>query len=185
MAGIVVGAMFGADGAFGASLSGLWAAINDAFSSKWNWWILLFTFALIALVSIAEVSGGIAGIINKLTARVKSRRGAETATVALGGMLFFDDYANTMVVGSTMKPLTDQYGTSRAKLAYLVDSTAAPLAGIALLSTGSAMRSVFSKTYPKSSISASMVMLYFVGCSLSSLLSNRLTLGLCFRLQRS
>ena len=50
-------------------------------------------------------------------------------------MLFFDDYANTMVVGSTMKPLTDRYGTSRAKLAYLVDSTAAPLAGIALLST--------------------------------------------------
>ena len=135
IAGIVVGAMVGADGALGGSLSGLWAAMSDAFSSKWNWWILIFTFALIALVSIAEVSGGIAGIINKLTARVKSRRGAETATVTLGGLLFFDDYANTMVVGSTMKPLTDQYGTSRAKLAYLVDSTAAPLAGIALLST--------------------------------------------------
>jgi Na+/H+ antiporter NhaC len=135
MAGIVAGAMVGADGAIGGSISGLWAALADAFSSKWNWWILLFTYALIALVSIAEVSGGIAGIINKLTARVKSRRGAETATVALGGMLFFDDYANTMVVGSTMKPLTDRYGTSRAKLAYLVDSTAAPLAGIALLST--------------------------------------------------
>jgi len=127
--------MVGADGALGGSLSGLWAAVGDAFSSKWNWWILLFTFALIALVSVAEISGGIAGIINKLTARVKNRRGAETATVALGGMLFFDDYANTMVVGSTMKPLTDKYGTSRAKLAYLVDSTAAPLAGIALLST--------------------------------------------------
>lgn len=135
MAGIVAGAMVGADGALGGSFTGLWAALGDAFSSKWNWWILLFTYALIALVSVAEVSGGIAGIINKLTARVKSRRGAETATVALGGMLFFDDYANTMVVGSTMKPLTDRYGTSRAKLAYLVDSTAAPLAGIALLST--------------------------------------------------
>ena len=135
IAGIIVGALVGADGGLGGMLSGLLAALTDAFSSKWNGWILVFTFALIALVSVAQRSGGIAGIVTRLTARVKSRRDAETATVALGGMLFFDDYANTMVVGSTMKPLTDRYGTSRAKLAYLVDSTAAPLAGIALLST--------------------------------------------------
>ena len=135
IAGIIVGALVGADGGLGGMLSGLLAALTDAFSSKWNGWILVFTFALIALVSVAQRSGGIAGIVSRLTARVKSRRDAETATVALGGMLFFDDYANTMVVGSTMKPLTDRYGTSRAKLAYLVDSTAAPLAGIALLST--------------------------------------------------
>ncbi len=135
IAGIFVGAMVAADGAIGGTFTSLLAALSDAFSSKWNLWILIFTFALIALVSVAEASGGIAGIIRKLTARVKTRRDAECATFFLGGMLFFDDYANTMVVGSTMKPLTDRYGTSRAKLAYLVDSTAAPLAGIALLST--------------------------------------------------
>jgi Na+/H+ antiporter NhaC len=135
IAGILVGAMVGADGALGAATTGLLAALTSAFSSKWNLWILIFTLALIALVSVAEASGGIAGIIRKLTAKVKNRRDAECATVMLGGMLFFDDYANTMVVGSTMKPLTDRFGSSRAKLAYLVDSTAAPLAGIALLST--------------------------------------------------
>ena len=135
MIGIFVGAMVAADGAVGATFAALGSALGSAFSSSWNGWILVFTFALIAMVSVTEASGGIAGIIRRLTARVKNRRDAETATVALGGMLFFDDYANTMVVGSTMRPITDRYGTSRAKLAYLVDSTAAPLAGIALLST--------------------------------------------------
>src|SRR5690606_23680858 len=65
----------------------------------------------------------------------RGRRSAQAAAGAVGVAVFFDDYANTVVVGSTVRPLTDSHRISREKLAYIVDSTAAPIAGLAVIST--------------------------------------------------
>jgi len=98
-------------------------------------WILVFTTALIGLVGVAQSSGGVHGIVNRLMVFAKGRRATMVATTLMGFCIFFDDYANTILVGGTMRPLTDRLRISREKLAYLVDSTSAPVAGVALIST--------------------------------------------------
>ena len=97
--------------------------------------ILLFTSSLIGLVQMCIKSGGIEAFIHWLTRGKLSRRRTQGTTVALGTMIFFDDYANTMVVGASMQPMSDKMKISREKLAYLVDATSAPIAGIAMIST--------------------------------------------------
>ena len=79
--------------------------------------------------------GATAGIVHWLSGHVGGRRGGQTATAGLGTLIFFDDYANTLLVGATMRPLTDRLRISREKLSYLVDSTAAPVATVAVIST--------------------------------------------------
>jgi Na+/H+ antiporter NhaC len=134
-AGILYGCLLAADGGLASGAGTLVSTVTNTFTDSWNLWILVFTVALIVQLAIADAAGGVRGLALRLTRRVTNRRKAETSTAALGTMLFFDDYANTMVVGATMRPLTDRFAVSRAKLAYIVDSTAAPLAGVALLST--------------------------------------------------
>ncbi|NOR18740.1 MAG: Na+/H+ antiporter NhaC family protein, partial [Xanthomonadales bacterium] len=80
-------------------------------------------------------NGGMQGIVNHIVKWADSARHACLATASLGLAIFFDDYANTLVVGNTMRPVTDSMRVSRAKLAYIVDSTAAPVACIALVTT--------------------------------------------------
>lgn len=97
--------------------------------------IILFTFSLIGMINVCTRSGGVKGLIEKLKRYATTARSSRLMTGILGLLIFFDDYANSIVVGNTMRPMTDSYRVSREKLAYLIDSTAAPVAGIALLST--------------------------------------------------
>ncbi|MCK9994817.1 MAG: Na+/H+ antiporter NhaC family protein [Candidatus Krumholzibacteria bacterium] len=97
--------------------------------------ILLFSSILGGMVGVLSRSGATEGVVRWLTTRVAGRRGGQASTVVMGTIIFFDDYANTLLVGSTMRPWTDRLKISREKLAYLVDSTAAPVATVAVIST--------------------------------------------------
>jgi Na+/H+ antiporter NhaC len=104
-------------------------------TDSWNATILLFDFVIGALVGLLYVSGSMHAVAEALARRVKTARGASLAAAALGTIMFFDDYSNTIIVGNTMRPLTDRTRVSRELLSYIVDSTAAPVAGIAIVST--------------------------------------------------
>ncbi len=97
--------------------------------------ILIFSMVLGGMVGVMSHSGGTQGIVEKLSTRARNARMGQLATWAMGVLIFFDDYANTLIVGNTMRPLADKLRISREKLSYLVDSTAAPVANIAIIST--------------------------------------------------
>lgn len=97
--------------------------------------IVVFTLLLGGMVGIISKSGGVKGIVESLSRRVRSEKGAQFYSWLMGILIFFDDYTNTLIVGNTMRPLTDKWKISREKLSYIVDSTAAPMASIALIST--------------------------------------------------
>lgn len=97
--------------------------------------ILLFTFGFGGLVGIIQKNGGLAGIVSIATRYAKTRVRGQVATAAMGLFIFFDDYANSLLVGNTMRPFTDKLRISREKLSYIVDSTAAPVASVGLIST--------------------------------------------------
>ncbi|MEE9163068.1 MAG: Na+/H+ antiporter NhaC family protein [Candidatus Neomarinimicrobiota bacterium] len=97
--------------------------------------IVLFTMTLGGMVGIVSRSGGTQGIVRSLARYANNRRSGQLATWLMGMLIFFDDYSNTLLVGNTMRPFTDRLKISREKLAYLVDSTAAPIASVALAST--------------------------------------------------
>ncbi|TWT53005.1 Malate-2H(+)/Na(+)-lactate antiporter [Rubripirellula amarantea] len=96
---------------------------------------LLFSVLLGAMVGVLEAGGGMQCLIAKLSGRIRTRRGGQCLIAASGLAVFFDDYANTLLVGGTMRSTADKFGISREKLAYLVDSTAAPVAGLSVVST--------------------------------------------------
>jgi Na+/H+ antiporter NhaC len=104
-------------------------------ASPFHLYITGFTVALVGMVHVIIRMGGIAGILESLAWMAGSVRSTRVAAALMGLALFFDDYANTVVVGSTMRPLTDEKNISREKLAYIVDSTSAPIAGLAVIST--------------------------------------------------
>jgi Na+/H+ antiporter NhaC len=99
-----------------------------------------FAFSLLlgAMVGVLEAGGAMEVLVTSIARRIKSRRGAQTMIATSGLAIFFDDYANTLLVGGTMRSTADRYGISRSKLAYLVDSTAAPVAGLSVISTWAA-----------------------------------------------
>jgi len=97
--------------------------------------IVIFSMTLGGMVGVISKSGGTRGIVLKLSKFANNRRGGLLGTWAMGVLIFFDDYANTLVVGNTMRPFTDKLLISREKLSYIVDSTAAPVASIALISS--------------------------------------------------
>lgn len=97
--------------------------------------VILFSMMIGGMVGIVSRNGGMQGIVNQIVKWADSVRHASLATAWMGMAIFFDDYANTLVVGNTMRPVTDSKRISRAKLAYIVDSTAAPVACIALVTT--------------------------------------------------
>ena len=101
----------------------------------------VFTFTLLmgGLVGVIQETGGMREVVRMLLPWVRSRRGGQVVAWILGLIIFFDDYANTLLLGTTMRPLADRLRISREKLAYIVDSTAAPVAGIAILSTWAAV----------------------------------------------
>jgi len=97
--------------------------------------VFAFTSLLGMQVALIHRAGGMEGIVAWAMPLARSRRGGQVLTWCLGMVIFIDDYANTLLLGSTMRPLTDRLKISREKLAYLVDSTAAPVSGLALVST--------------------------------------------------
>ena len=122
---------------------GLWTGLLDTFqvfvanalSNPDHTAIVLFSMMVGGMVGIISRNGGMQGIVNHIVKWADSARHACLATASLGCAIFFDDYANTLVVGNTMRPVTDSMRVSRAKLAYIVDSTAAPVACIAVVTT--------------------------------------------------
>ena len=97
--------------------------------------IIVFSMLIGAMVNLITKNGGMQGVVNKLSKFANSHRSGQFVTWILGVLIFFDDYANTLVVGNTMRPVTDKLKISREKLAYIVDSTAAPVASIAMITT--------------------------------------------------
>ncbi len=109
--------------------------ITDSITDHDHLMVLGFTLLLGMMVGVIEVSGSMRRAIMRVARRAENRQGVQTLIAATGLAVFFDDYANTLLVGGTMQSTSDRFGISRAKLAYLVDSTAAPVAGLALVST--------------------------------------------------
>lgn len=97
--------------------------------------IILFTLTVGGMIGIIRSNGGIEGVIGWLSSKITTPKGAQFAAMAAGLKIFFDDYASMIIGGNTMKPLADARGVSREKLAYIVDTTASPIASIALLTT--------------------------------------------------
>jgi Na+/H+ antiporter NhaC len=140
---LFVGIWMGAWAINGFGLFGIWTGLLDTFqvfvanalSNPDHTAIVLFSMMVGGMVGIISRNGGMQGIVNHIVKWADSARHACLATASLGCAIFFDDYANTLVVGNTMRPVTDSMRVSRAKLAYIVDSTAAPVACIAVVTT--------------------------------------------------
>ncbi len=109
----------------------LFATVTD----KTNLTILSFIPPIFVMIEVLIASGGFRGIIVWLLKWIKGRKSAQAATALMGVLCFIDDYTNAIVVGSMMQPITDRFRVSREKLAFLVDATSAPIAGIAVIST--------------------------------------------------
>lgn len=96
--------------------------------------IILITLFISGMVGVISSNGGMLGLLTHIIRWAKNKKRIQLSTIFMGLIIFFDDYANTLIVGNTMRPVTDKGKISREKLAYLVDSTAAPIASIALVS---------------------------------------------------
>lgn len=141
--GIIVGGIFYA-GNFEGTMNhifsdGLIAQLSDSY----NMGILVFLVFLGAMVCLMNKAGGSAAFGRWASTHIKTRVGAQLATVLLGCLIFIDDYFNCLTVGSVMRPVTDRHNVSRAKLAYLIDATAAPICIIAPISSWAAAVSGF------------------------------------------
>lgn len=99
--------------------------------------ILIFTMAFGGLIGVISANGGMAGAVHTAARYATSNRRSQLATTLMGFVIFFDDYANTLLVGNMMRPFTDRVKISREKLSYLVDSTASPVASLAFISSWS------------------------------------------------
>lgn len=151
------------------------AALGGGFAAVWTdlFWnqlvdpyrmqIVGFVFAMLAMVGVMTTSGGVRGVMQMVARLARGPRSTQFATWCMGLVVFFDDYANCILVGSTMRPLSDRFRISREKLAYLVDSTAAPVAGISIFSTWIAFEvSTFSAQLPAADLLASDAYRVFV-----------------------
>ena len=144
--GIVVGGVIYAGGNFEKTLThvvldGFVANIADSY----NVGILMFLVLLGALVAIMNKAGGSAAFGRWATKHIKTRIGAQCATIVLGILIFIDDYFNCLTVGSVMRPVCDGHKISRAKLSYLIDATAAPVCIIAPISSWAAAVAGFAR----------------------------------------
>ena len=137
--GIVVGGLLYANFGFEGTirhvfLDGIVASVSDTY----NMGILIFLVILGAMVCLMNRAGGSAAFGRWAQTHIKSRVGAQLATIVLGCLIFIDDYFNCLTVGSVMRPVTDKHRISRAKLSYLIDATAAPVCIIAPISSWAA-----------------------------------------------
>ena len=137
--GIIVGGIIYAGGNFEGVMNHV---VQDGFiasvADSWNVGILIFLVILGTIVALMNKAGGSAAFGRWAVKHIKSRAGAQFSTIALGVLIFIDDYFNCLTVGSVMRPVTDSHKVSRAKLAYLIDATAAPVCIIAPVSSWAA-----------------------------------------------
>jgi len=124
---------------FIALFQGLFSIVDNyilpSMNDKSHLSIIVFSMLIGGMINLITKNGGMKGVVNILSKYAKSPLMGQFITWLLGLLIFFDDYANTLVVGNTMRPVTDRLKISREKLAYIVDSTAAPVASLALITT--------------------------------------------------
>ena len=142
--GIIVGGLFYSGFSFEGTMNhiftdGLIASLADPY----NVGIIIFLVFLGVIVAMMNKAGGSAAFGNWASGHIRTRIGAQLATILLGCLIFIDDYFNCLTVGSVMRPVTDRHNVSRAKLAYLIDATAAPICIIAPISSWAAAVSAF------------------------------------------
>lgn len=137
--GILVGGLFFSGFSFEGTIMHIY---NEGFvgvlTDSYNVGILIFLVVLGAMVCLMNRAGGSAAFGAWSSKHIKSRIGAQLATIALGVLIFIDDYFNCLTVGSVMRPVADKHSISRAKLSYLIDATAAPVCIIAPISSWAA-----------------------------------------------
>lgn len=140
---LIIGLWLGATALQSFSLAGTATGLLDVFSvyiinalaNSDHAAIIGFSMMIGGMVGIITRNGGMASVVRLIVSRAKTAVGGQVSVWFMGLMIFFDDYANTMVVGNTARPITDQLKISREKLAYIVDSTAAPVVCLALVTT--------------------------------------------------
>ena len=137
--GIVIGGVFYSNFTFEKTVTHV---VQDGFvgvlADSYNMGILIFLVILGTIVCLMNRAGGSAAFGRWAEVHIKTRVGAQIATIILGILIFIDDYFNCLTVGSVMRPVTDRHNVSRAKLSYLIDSTAAPICIIAPISSWAA-----------------------------------------------
>lgn len=109
--------------------------LSGSLTDPWKANVITFDIALGGMIGVVAASGGALAIAMWLGKRARTPRSGQIVTWLMGLIIFFDDYSNTLLVGNTMRPLTDKLKISREKLSYICDSTAAPVASMALIST--------------------------------------------------
>jgi len=140
---LIIGIWFGATALRSFSVEGIFRGLLDGFElyvvralgDTEHAAIILFSMMIGGMVGIITRNGGMARIVSMIVSRAKSAVSGQVAVWGMGLAVFFDDYSNTLVVGNTARPLTDRLRISREKLAYIVDSTAAPVVCLALITT--------------------------------------------------
>ena len=123
----------------GAIIMSIWETVEkyiiNALNDGGHLSVIVFSLLIGGMVAIISRNGGMAGVVQSLSKYARSPRSSQFITWLLGVAIFFDDYANTLIVGNTMRSVTDRFKISREKLAYIVDSTAAPVSAIAFITT--------------------------------------------------
>jgi tetracycline resistance efflux pump len=144
--GILVGGLLYSNFSFeGTVLHAFNDGIVASLSDGYNVGILIFLVILGVMVCLMNKAGGSAAFGRWAKKNIKSRAGVQLATILLGCLIFIDDYFNCLTVGSVMRPVTDKQNVSRAKLAYLIDATAAPICIIAPISSWAAAVASFAE----------------------------------------
>ena len=142
--GIVAGGLLYSGFSFEGTVNHIFQdGVISVLADTYNVGILVFLVILGILVALMNRAGGSAAFGAWASEHIKSRVGAQCATIVLGMLIFIDDYFNCLTVGSVMRPVTDKHNISRAKLAYLIDATAAPICIIAPISSWAAAVSGF------------------------------------------
>ena len=137
--GIVIGGLFWSGFSFENTVLHVFQdGIVGVLTDSYNMGILVFLVSLGIMVCMMNKAGGSAAFGRWASVHIKTRIGAQLATIVLGVLIFIDDYFNCLTVGSVMRPITDKHQVSRAKLAYLIDATAAPVCIIAPISSWAA-----------------------------------------------
>ena len=136
LAGIYVGAIFLYDfNPFTALLRLSDTIILNVLVDADHMYVIVFTLLIGGVVGIISKNGGTTGLANQITKLAKTAKSGMIASWLMGVVIFFDDYANSLIIGNMMRPITDKLKISREKLSYIVDSTAAPVASIVIIST--------------------------------------------------
>ena len=178
--GIIVGALLYSNGNLELMMNTMFfnedGGMVYKLANSWNVGILIFLIILGILVALMNKAGGSAAFGKWASRHIKTRIGAQLATMVLGVLIFVDDYFNCLTVGSVMRPVTDSHKVSRAKLSYIIDATAAPVCIIAPISSWAA--AVTSSVPEDSGINGFSVFLQTIPFNLYAILTLVMIIGI-------